>query len=331
MTDKRATTPEKLISLAHGSGGAEMNQLIRTLSQDFSYQGLWQNQNDDAASYPLGDLQLVFTTDSYTVSPIFFSGGNIGKLAFCGTVNDLAMMGAKAKALSLAYIIEEGFPYQDLLTINKTIAKLSQIHQIPIVTGDTKVMSKGQVDKIVITTSGLALTQSLLNKNIAIGDKIIISGSLGDHGAALLAKRFDFETNLKSDSQPLYQEILAIKKLIKQARDITRGGLASILHELSAKNNLGFFIEENNIPIKKQVQKIVEILGIDHFTLACEGRFVCICDPHLAPKVLRILQKFNHEAQIIGEVIKEKKVILKTKYATRSLELPTGNIVPRIC
>ncbi|MFA6089404.1 MAG: AIR synthase related protein, partial [Candidatus Woesearchaeota archaeon] len=197
---------KEVVKLSEGSGGEEMDNLIKQLSKDF-FRGNWKNCDKDGATFE----DLVFTTDSYVVTPIFFPGGNIGKLAFCGTVNDLAVMGATPIGISLSLIIEEGFSKDELKIITDTIAKLSNETKIPVVTGDTKVVEKGKIDKIMITTSGIGKTKTILDKPLCENDAIIISGSLGDHAIALLSKRFDFETNIISDSKPLNLELKEVK------------------------------------------------------------------------------------------------------------------------
>jgi len=320
------------ISLAAGSGGKEMNSLIKEIQKSLENNSTcWKNKDKDSATFSLGNQHLVFTTDSFTVQPLFFPGGNIGDLAFCGTVNDLSVMGADPIGISLSLVIEEGFSKEKLFKITKTVGKLSKKHKIPIVTGDTKVMNKGSIDKLVINTSGVGLAKNVLNKTLSVGDRVIISGSLGDHGAALLAKRFDFETNLKTDSEALYSLMKEVRADIKQAKDITRGGLASITNELVEQNNLGMLIDEEKIPIKKSAKTITNLLGIDVLSLACEGRIILICPKQAANKVLLKMKKFNKKAAIIGEIIKGSNVIVQTVFGKKILFTPTGNIVPRIC
>jgi len=213
MSDK------KIISLSHGSGGKEMNELISSFN--FKARGKWKNCDDDSATIDINEnntnKHLVFTTDSFVVDPLFFPGGNIGHLAFCGTVNDLLVMGADPLGLSLSFIIEEGFAKSDLQKIVDSISTLSEQTNIPIATGDTKVMEKGKLDKIIVNTSGIGIVseEKMLTRKINIGDKIIISGGLGEHAVALLSKRFDYETDIVTDSKPLNNEIYAVRELIK--------------------------------------------------------------------------------------------------------------------
>ncbi|MBD3202787.1 hydrogenase expression/formation protein HypE [Candidatus Woesearchaeota archaeon] len=322
---------DDIITLAHGSGGKEMQELINSFN---FFKSSWKNTFNDSATYDIGKgKQLVFTTDSFTVDPVFFPGGNIGHLAFCGTVNDLCVMGALPLGLSLSLVIEEGFLKKELDKIINSIKKLSKEYSIPIATGDTKVMGKGKIDKIVINTSGVGVIdkKDLLTKKVEIGDKIILSGGLGEHAVSLLSKRFDYETDIVTDSKPLVKEIIDVKQLIKTAKDATRGGISAVLNDISAKNRVGMIIYEEDIPAKNQVVKITEMLGINLYELACEGRFVCIADEKTAGEVVKKLKKFNNSAAIIGKVVSGDKVIVQTYLGKRILNVPTGRIVPRIC
>lgn len=321
---------KKFVSLHEGSGGKEMDELISSFK--IKNRGNWKNYDNDSATLKIAKgKHLVFTTDSFIVSPIFFPGANIGHLAFCGTVNDLSMMGAKPLGLSLSFIIEEGFLKSDLKKIMNTIKSLSKKHNIPIVTGDTKVMDKGKIDKIVINTSGVGITDVTLDKKLTTGDKIILSGGIGEHAVALLSKRFDYKTKIISDSKPLINEIFAVKNMIKQAKDITRGGLSAILNDVAKKNRVGMLINEDSIPAKREVRKVAEMLGINLYELASEGRFMCIASKENSKKVLSKLKKFNKDAAIIGEVTKGDTVVLKTFLGKRILAAPIGRIIPRIC
>lgn len=329
------TMSKEKISLAEGSGGKEMEDLIKSFQ--IKNRGIWQDSDNDAATLKINSNQnLVFTTDSFVVDPLFFPGGNIGDLAFCGTVNDICMMGANPFGLSLSLIIEEGFPKEDLKKIMDTINKLSSDWGVPVVTGDTKVMEKGKIDKIIINTSAVAISERLLKDEIEEGDQIILSGGIGEHAVALLSKRFDYKTEIVSDSKPLILEISSIKHDVKQAKDPTRGGIAAVLNELAEKNDVGMMIDEEKIPIKPEVKKVCEMLGINPYELACEGRFVCIVSKENAKQVLRKLKKYNNQASIIGEITQEEnkdnnKVILNTFLGKRILPKPKGRIVPRIC
>jgi hydrogenase expression/formation protein HypE len=342
------------ITLAQGGGGEEFEQLVSDIRSKLKYTGGWENMMDDSATTPLApiirgesdsppdkggwgvlpDVQphLVFTTDSFVINPLFFAGGNIGKIAFCGTVNDLAMMGAQPLGLSLAFIIEEGLEQEILDKVLSSINAASEQEQIPIVTGDTKVMGKGQIDKLAVVTSGIGITKKVIKDNgTKVGDKIIVSGGLAEHGATLLAARFNYETELQSDCKPLVKEIQAVKDLITSAKDITRGGVAAIFNEMADKSALRFIIKEKKLPFKKAVVSLCKILGISHYALACEGRFVCTAPKDKADEVIKILQKFNADAAIVGEVVEGEGVVLQTEVGERILEPPRGKLVPRIC
>lgn len=321
-----------IITLAHGSGGTEMDNLIKSFK--IAHRGEWKNHDNDAATIDIGGgRSLVFTTDSFIVDPIFFPGGNIGHLAVCGTINDIAVMGAKPLGLSLSLVIEEGFSQEKLQKIIGSINKLSNETKIPIVTGDTKVMEKGKVDKIVINTSGVGIIDSdeLLIKKISVGDKIIVSGGIGEHAVALLSKRFDYKTEIITDSKPLIDEMMAVKDKIIFARDITRGGLAAVANEICEQNKVGIAFDEDIIPAKDEVRNVTEMLGINMYELACEGRFICIAPKERATEVEKKLRTFNPLAQVIGEVCEGRHVVVKTVLGKRILPKPTGRIVPRIC
>jgi hydrogenase expression/formation protein HypE len=323
--------PLHTIKLSEGSGGREMQALIGTLRSQFDQLSAWTHVTDDGATFPLGDQHLVFTTDAYVVTPIFFPGGNIGKIAFCGTVNDLAVMGARPIGISLSLILEEGFSKEEFNAILETIALLSKETGIPIVTGDTKVVERGGLHKILINTSGVGLAARVLEAPLSEGDVVVVSGGLGEHGAALLARRFELETTLVTDSKPLHEELLAIGPFIKQAKDITRGGLAAILNELSEKNGVAFTIEEEDVPLEAEVRALTEMLGIDVYSLASEGRFACVVAPEHVSSVLEILHTFNPAARQIGTVSFGRGVSVQTAYGKKILSMPSGNIVPRIC
>jgi len=319
------------ISLSHGGGGEDMQKLIEKFREILKKRGDWKNTDNDSATLKFGNTNLVFTTDSFVVSPIFFPGGDIGGLAVIGTINDLAVMGAEPLGISVSVIIEEGFEMEDLERIIKSVEKVSKETGVPVVTGDTKVMEKGKIDGIVINTSGIGTSEKLLDDKAVVGDKIIVSGSIADHGVALLSKRFDFETDLVSDAKPVLEEVRAVKNLIKQAKDPTRGGLAACLNEIAERCDVGMEIEEEKIPIKREVIKFTEILGLDPYEIGCEGRIVVVASMDNSEDVLKKLKSFNSEAEIIGEVVKGKDVVLKTKIGKRVMNNPKGKLIPRIC
>lgn len=327
-------TNDRSVSISEGSGGEEMQSLISSFRGLLGKPGKWTNSDDDSAVLDIGnDKLLVFTTDSFVVSPVFFPGGNIADVAFCGTCNDISVMGGKPLGISMGLVLEEGFSKDKLKEIMETFGKLSEETGVPIATGDTKVMEAGKVDGIIINTSGVGIIDKsdLLDKKIEEGDKIIVSGGIGEHAIALLSKRFDYETDIVTDSKPIIDEIMEIKDLIKVAKDCTRGGLSASLNELSKKNGLGIEITEELIPIKDEVKNVSEMLGINALELACEGRFVCVASRENADKVVEKLKRFNSMAATIGEFEKGNKVNLNTAFGKRVMHNPVGRIVPRIC
>ena len=322
------------IELEAGSGGKKSNELIEKIRSNFSIRGKWKNTGDDGAVLDLGRSgKLVFTTDAFIVDPIFFPGGDIGKIAMCGTINDLAVMGAWPLGIALSLVIEEGFPLSDLMKIMKSIEIVSRQAGVAVVTGDTKVTEKGKIDKIEITTSGVGLADKIIeNSGVEVGDLIISSGDLGEHTVALLGVRFSYKTKIKSDSQTLHKEIKAAGKYLKAVKDPTRGGLAANIIEIAQKSKVRIILEEKQLPYKKETRAIAELLGIDIFSFASEGRFVAAISPQNAKKALNILKKFNKEAKIIGRAEKGRGVYLKTKVgAKRPIESPRGKLIPRIC
>lgn len=320
-----------MIRLSEGSGGKEMQELVRRLTSFFHKDRRWSHTDNDSAVWKAGDSNLLFTTDSFVIDPVFFPGGDIGKIAICGTINDLAVMGATPTGISLGIVLEEGFSKHDLDRIMGSIGDVSRQTGIPVVTGDTKVVEKGKLDKIIINTAGIGVSSSILDQKAVPGDKVIISGSIGDHAVAVLSRRFDFQTSIRTDCKPIVDEIKEVRGLIKQAKDPTRGGIAASLNELCEKNSIGMVIDGKRVPVKGAVRSMTELLGIDIYSLACEGRFVCIASAENAEKVVNILQGFDPDASIIGEVAEGEEVIIDTGFGKRILPMPSGNVVPRIC
>jgi len=349
----------EVIEIAHGGGGKKTSELIQEIRQILNWTGKWKNCEDDAAVFnlPPGSRSprlgnnLLFTTDAFIVDPIFFPGGDIGKIAICGTINDLSVMGAKPLGISLSMVIEEGFLKNDLMRIIKSISEISKMAGVPVVTGDTKVMERGKIDKIEITTAGVGLADKITeNKGVKAGDYIIASGDLGEHGASLLALRFGFKTKIKSDCKPLNKELAAVGKYLNSCKDPTRGGLAANLTEMAEKSKVKIVLDESALPYKKEVVSLSELLGIDIFSLPSEGRFIAAVSPNNVEKVLKILNKFNSpitgKAKILGraetaknnkiglpaEALAKAGVFLQIKTGgTRKIENPTGKLIPRIC
>lgn len=333
------------ITLGHGAGGELMEELIskiilaNTTKKRVGAVGL--EELDDGASISLGGKEIVVTTDAHTVTPLFFPGGDIGKLSVCGTVNDLSVMGAKPMAITSAFVIEEGFPSEDLERIVKSMDAAAKESGISIIAGDTKVMEKGAIDKIVVTTTGVGIAdEPVQDSNLRAGDKIILTGTVGDHGIALMSFRegFGFETTLKSDIAPLWGMIKKALEVgeISAMKDPTRGGLSAALNDWARKNHLGILVREDDIPMKKEVVAASEMLGIDPFTVASEGKAVIGVSENKAEEVLKIIKstELGKDAQIIGEVIPDHpgKVILETVVGgKRIMEPPMGDPVPRVC
>lgn len=298
---------------------------------------------DDGASISIGDRELVISTDSYIVTPLFFPGGDIGKLAACGTINDISMMGARPLALSLALIIEEGFETSDLERIIRSLDDVCTGIGISVITGDTKVMQKGKLDKIVINTTGIGIASRgmvINDKNLSPGDLIIVSGTIGDHGISLLSFRegFGFETTLCSDVAPLWNMIEKALDVggITAMRDPTRGGLSATLNDWARKSGTGIMIYEEMIPMRTEVIAASRMLGIDPYIVANEGKAVIGVKKDKAQEVLAVLRNTREgkDARIIGEVMDKYKgkVILDTKVGgKRILEPPVGDPVPRVC
>jgi hydrogenase expression/formation protein HypE len=333
---------EDRILLAHGSGGKLSHDLIEksfvpTLGNPIL------NKLDDSAVFELSG-RLAFTTDSYTVSPIFFPGGDIGRLAVCGTVNDLAMNGAIPLYLSLSFIIEEGLPISELEKIVGSTYQAANEAEIQIVTGDTKVVNQGSADKLFINTSGVGVVPpgvDISGVNAIPGDKVILSGSLGEHGIAVLSQREGLELNvpIESDCAPLNKlvaEMLEISANLHCLRDPTRGGLATTLNEFAKQSNVGIRIYEDSLPVSEAVQAACELLGFDPLYVANEGKLVAAVAPADADKVLTKMRqnRYGSKANIIGEIVEEHpgRVIMKTRLgSSRIVDMPVGELLPRIC
>jgi hydrogenase expression/formation protein HypE len=333
---------EDRILLAHGSGGKLSHDLIRkTFLKRLANPFL--NRLDDSAVL---DLQgrLAFTTDSYVVTPIFFPGGDIGRLAVCGTVNDLSMAGAVPMFLSLSLIIEEGFPFSELETILGSVREAAEEAGVSVVTGDTKVVNRGSADRIFINTSGIGLVPGgvdISSANCRVGDRILLSGTIGDHGITLLGERegLGFESSLTSDCAPLNRlvaKMVETSREIRALRDPTRGGLASTLNEFAESSRVGIRIEEESIPILPAVEAVCELMGFDPLYVANEGKLVAVVAPGDAERLAQSMRQngYGREARIIGEVVADHpgKVVMRTRLGTsRIVDMLTGELLPRIC
>ena len=331
------------ILLDHGSGGKASHSLISDLLvPEFANPIL--AQLDDGAIFDIEGKRLAFSTDSYVVDPIFFPGGNIGDLAVNGTVNDLAMCGATPLYLSVGLIIEEGFFTADLKKILKAMREAAKKADVLIVAGDTKVVPNGAADKIFINTSGIGLIREGINisgHNACPGDKVIISGTIGDHGIAVLTQRqgMTFESPIQSDTTPLnhmVREMIAAIDQIHALRDPTRGGVGTSLNEIAAQSKVGIKIYEEALPIREEVLGICELLGLDPLYIGNEGKLLAFVKPDHAEKVLEAIKanEYGKNASIIGEVIADSaaKVFMKTRIGgTRIVDMLTGEQLPRIC
>ena len=334
---------EDRILLSHGSGGKLSYNLIKELFLA-NFNNIYLKKLDDGALLNIGSLNLAYSTDSYTVDPLFFNGGNIGELAVYGTVNDLAMCGATPLYLSCSFIIEEGILLSLLKKIVLSMKEASAIAKVDIVTGDTKVVNKGAADKIFINTTGIGIVEEGVNisgSNARVGDIIIINGPIGNHGIAVLSERegLKFETDINSDAAPLSSlvaDMLEISKDIHVLRDPTRGGLSTTLNEIALSSNVEIEIDEENIPVQEGVRAACEILGYDPLYMANEGKLVAFVSPEVAPEVLKKMRrnKYGKESKIIGRVTKksEGKVYLRTTIGgKRIVDMLTGEQLPRIC
>ena len=331
------------ITMGHGSGGLLTHRLLKSGVFDI-LKNEWLDQQHDGALLNVNG-KIAFSSDSYVVSPIFFPGGNIGDLAINGTVNDLAMCGANAEYLSLSFIIEEGLMMEELWQILLTIKKAADKAGVIVLTGDTKVVEKGKGDKIFINTSGIGHLHpnAIIHHNrIKEGDVVIVSGNIASHGIAIMSVRegLEFETTIETDSTPLNKIIVALLdefgENIKFLRDATRGGVASVMNEVTEITSLGIYVEEKTIPLEEQVEGACEMLGLDPLYVANEGVFLAIVDSNIAHDMLETLKNFKEckHAAIIGHVNSENKgkVIMKSKVGgTRMVNFLPGEQLPRIC
>jgi hydrogenase expression/formation protein HypE len=343
MNANREKEPPERILLAHGSGGELSHDLVVSLFAK-TFRNPILGLLDDSAVLPGSAKRLAFTTDGYVVTPVFFPGGDIGKLAVCGTANDLSMVGAQPLYMSAGFIIEEGFPFSSLQRIVGSMQETAARVGVQIVTGDTKVVNRGGADGIFINTAGIGVVPegvNLSSRRAQPGDRILLSGSIGDHGVAILSSRegLQFSTTLESDCAPLNELVagmLAVSNQIRFLRDPTRGGLASTLNELARQSEVGIWVEEDRVPIREEVRGACEILGLDPWVLANEGKLVAVVGAGGAEQILREMQShpLGRQAAIIGEVRENPpgKVILQTLIgSTRILDMMVGESLPRIC
>ena len=331
------------IQLAHGGGGRLTHELVRQVFKR-NFENVYLDRLEDAAVLPEQRGRLALTTDSYVIQPIFFAGGDIGKLAVCGTVNDLSMVGAEPLYMTAGYILEEGLPFGDLERIASSMAETAKEAGIMIVAGDTKVVDRGSADKVFINTAGMGRIPDhvVLSPNrVRPGDRIIVSGTMGDHGMAVLCQRegLEFSTSLVSDCAPLntlVQVILRDHREVRVMRDPTRGGLATALVELAQSSGLGFEIDERSVPIHEGVRAACELLGFDALYVANEGKLIAIVSPKETESVLEAMgaHPLGAESRIIGEVVEThpRVVVLKTLLGVkRVLQMLAAEQLPRIC
>ncbi len=332
------------VELAHGSGGRAMTQLINEIFID-AFDNSQLNQQDDSAVLEQVNGRMAIATDSHVVSPLFFPGGDIGSLSVHGTVNDLAMSGAVPKYLTSGFILEEGFPLIELKRIVQSMAVAAKECGVTIVTGDTKVVEKGKGDGVFINTTGVGeipATVDLSTDRICAGDKIIVSGTIGDHGMTILSAResLGFDSNLTSDSAPLHELVFVMLECAGDAlrfmRDPTRGGLSAALNEVASQIENGMRIYESEIPIKEEVRAACEFLGFDALHVANEGKLIAICSKEIAEELLMAMRNhpMGRDAAIIGEVMADNNALveLETAYGGRRIvDWISGDQLPRIC
>ncbi len=331
------------VLLAHGGGGRLMHQLIGKLFLPTFRNALLEAQHD-ASVFEVGGRRLALTTDSYVVRPLFFPGGDLGSLAVHGTVNDLAMAGARPLYLSAAFIIEEGLPMETLWKIAASMQQAAQRAGVQIITGDTKVVDKGKGDGLFVNTAGVGVLEHALDiapRSVRPGDAILVNGDLGRHGMAIMAVRegLEFESAIESDSAPVAEAVLQLLRAgleVHCLRDLTRGGLTSVLNEIAEAANLAMLVEEPRIPVREDVRAACEILGLDPLQVACEGRFAVFVPEREAERALAILRAHPAGAGAcqIGRVTGQghARVSLRNALgAQRILDMPTGEQLPRIC
>jgi hydrogenase expression/formation protein HypE len=332
------------IDLSHGSGGRAMAELIT----DLFHQALdneWLRRGNDQAAFDVAAGRMVMTTDGYVISPLFFPGGDIGSLAVHGTINDVAMAGARPLYLSASFIIEEGFPLADLKRIADSMGGAARAAGVAVITGDTKVVERGKADGVFISTTGIGVVPhglELSAEKTQPGDRVILSGTIGDHGVAVMSKRQNlaFDTDIVSDSAALHDLVAVVVRVggagLRVMRDPTRGGLAATLNELAQQSRVGFRIEEDTVPVRPEVEAACELLGLDPLYVANEGKLVAIVAPDIADAVLTAMRAhpLGHGAAIVGEVVADHHHFVQMTTAFgggRIVDWLSGEQLPRIC
>jgi hydrogenase expression/formation protein HypE len=330
------------VSLIHGAGGEMMQSLIGSVFSTIKHNnagGIGLEALDDGAAIPFGDKYIVLTTDNHVIKPIFFPGGDIGRLSISGTVNDLAMMGARPIALTNGVVLPEGFSIEDLRKIVRSVDDALEEAGCALVTGDTKVLPREALDSIIINTSGIGITDHPVRDcGLKPGNKIIVTGTIGDHGIAIIAHRegFRFGSELKSDVAPIWKTVEAALNVggITAMKDPTRGGVANVLNEMAKKSGVRIVIEEDTLPFRQDVRAAADMLGIDPLEVANEGKAVMGVEADKAEQVLAAVRnsKYGKNAVIIGTVTEGSGVIMRTKIGgQRFIEPPLGDPVPRVC
>lgn len=349
MTLPRRTHPRPLdikagrVDLTHGGGGRAMAQLVDELFVA-AFDNEQLNQRNDQAAFDVSGGRMVMTTDGYVIHPLFFPGGDIGSLAVHGTVNDVAMAGARPLYLSAGFIIEEGFPLADLKRIVDSMARASREAGVPVVTGDTKVVERGKGDGVFITTAGIGVVPAgveVSGDRARPGDAILVSGTMGDHGVAVMSQRegLEFDTAILSDSAALHGLVagmVAARPGIRVLRDPTRGGLAATLNEIAAQSGVGMLLREKDIPVAAEVKGACELLGLDPLYVANEGKLICVCDPSDADALLEVMRAhpLGANSAVIGHCRADDHHFVQMETSvggTRVVDWLAGEQLPRIC
>ncbi len=332
------------VDLSHGSGGRAMAQLIADIFHE-ALDNEWLKRGNDQAAFDVAAGRMVMTTDGYVISPLFFPGGDIGSLAVHGTINDVAMAGARPLYLSASFIIEEGFAFTDLKRIADSMGEAARAAGVPVVTGDTKVVERGKADGVFISTTGIGVVADGLDlsaEKAQPGDRVILSGTIGDHGVAVMSKRqnLTFDTDIVSDSAALHGLVAAMVAAggphLRVMRDPTRGGLAATLNELAQRSGVGFRIDEDTLPVKPEVAAACELLGLDPLYVANEGKLVAIVAPEAAEAVVAAMcaHPLGRDAAIVGDVVADdhRFVQMTTAFGGgRIVDWLSGEQLPRIC
>lgn len=338
---------EETVKLSHGAGGATEDTLIRQLflkvfENRQARDGIALDALDDGASIRVGQFEVILSIDGHTVDPLFFPGGDLGRLAVCGAVNDTAVMGAEPVAILDAMIVEEGFPMKDLRRIVESMNEAAIEAGVAIIAGDFKVMPRGSIDGMVLSTTGIGLLRGkrILDSQARPGDKIILTGTVGDHGIALMSKRegLEFETSLVSDVSPIHETIAEAMGAgeVHCMKDMTRGGMAMALNDIAFKSRASLWLQQDAVPLKPSVRAASGMLGLDPFEVTCEGKATLIVERDDADSVLAAVKstKYGKDAAIVGEVREDHPgmVLLRTLVGgTRILRKPIGEPIPRVC